>query len=331
MILRASSGILLSLAGAYVVVGEHLAGVSSDATVNAPVLVVRAPIDGELRLRGHPVGSFISAGEAIGSVRDDRVDPGRLLELQRSEAALQSEVTRLEALLAAAHAAREMFGKEAERYRRGRQQQLERRLAEANAALLAAQARARELEAALKRALELGERGVQTAAGIERARSAFEIAEQEWKSARERVSYVGIEMVAAAEGTYLGDSYNDAPFSLQRLRDLDQRSAELAAELAHAHKRLAQTAEQISDERARLAGLSSAELNAPTAGILWDYLASTGEVVRKGQDLLRLVDCAGVMVTAGVSERLYNSLKPGDRARFRLRGTVGFTQQRSPA
>jgi len=42
--------------------------------------------------------------------------------------------------------------------------------------------------------------------------------------------------------------------------------------------------------------------------------------VHKGQDLLRVVDCDTLMITAGVSERLYNALKRGDSAQFRLRG-----------
>ena len=118
MILRVSSGILLSLVGTYVVVGEHLAGVSSTATVNAPIVVIRAPIDGGVTLRGHRIGSFVAASEALGSIRDDRVDPGRMLELQRAEAALQSEITRLQALLAATYAARELFGADSLQARR---------------------------------------------------------------------------------------------------------------------------------------------------------------------------------------------------------------------
>jgi len=40
----------------------------------------------------------------------------------------------------------------------------------------------------------------------------------------------------------------------------------------------------------------------------------------RGQDLIRLLDCSGVVVTATVSESVYNRLHIGQSATFRLRG-----------
>jgi len=42
--------------------------------------------------------------------------------------------------------------------------------------------------------------------------------------------------------------------------------------------------------------------------------------VRVGQELLRVLDCGGAVVTATVSEAVYNKLYVGQGARFRLRG-----------
>jgi hypothetical protein len=49
-------------------------------------------------------------------------------------------------------------------------------------------------------------------------------------------------------------------------------------------------------------------------------LTANGEEVRTGQDLLRVLDCAGAVVTATVSEVVYNKLWIGQQAHFRLRG-----------
>lgn len=46
--LRAAIGSAVLAAGLYLVFGEHLAGVSADATVNARLATIRAPISGEL-------------------------------------------------------------------------------------------------------------------------------------------------------------------------------------------------------------------------------------------------------------------------------------------
>ena len=53
---------------------------------------------------------------------------------------------------------------------------------------------------------------------------------------------------------------------------------------------------------------------------MFELLAAPGEEVRKGQDLARLVDCSKMLVTATVSERVYDTLAIGGRARFRPTG-----------
>ncbi len=45
-----------------------------------------------------------------------------------------------------------------------------------------------------------------------------------------------------------------------------------------------------------------------------------GESVVRGQELVRLLDCTGLVVTATVGEAAYNELRVGQAARFRFRG-----------
>ena len=46
-------------------------------------------------------------------------------------------------------------------------------------------------------------------------------------------------------------------------------------------------------------------------------MTSPGEDVRAGQPLLRVLDCSGAVVTANVTESVYNRLQAGAKARFR--------------
>jgi multidrug efflux pump subunit AcrA (membrane-fusion protein) len=78
---------------------------------------------------------------------------------------------------------------------------------------------------------------------------------------------------------------------------------------------------QLAAERERLAAHSRAILAAPVKGQLWTIQAAPGEFVRKGQEILTVLDCATVIVTASVSERNYNELHLGDPVRFRVSGT----------
>ncbi|MET3889059.1 multidrug resistance efflux pump [Bosea sp. OAE506] len=172
----------------------------------------------------------------------------------------------------------------------------------------------------MRRANELNDRGVQTAANLERSRAASDVAQQELESARQRTNYLVTELAAARTGVFIGDSYNDAPFSSQRVRELDLRLAELDAEQTQHEARIAQLERQIGAERVRVNRLTSASLTTRVSGMAWDFLIDDGEYARRGQDLVRLVDCGTLIVTAGVTEALYDSLSIGFPVQFRLFG-----------
>jgi multidrug resistance efflux pump len=66
--------------------------------------------------------------------------------------------------------------------------------------------------------------------------------------------------------------------------------------------------------------MSVAVMTSPTEGQIWENLTSPGEDIRRGQDLMRMLDCKATVVTAAVSEANFNKLKIGSKATFRLRG-----------
>jgi multidrug resistance efflux pump len=133
-----------------------------------------------------------------------------------------------------------------------------------------------------------------------------------------------IVLESARQGIFLGDGYNDAPFSEQRLVDLRLRIEEARAALSAQDARVAALDARISSERLRVNRLSSSQLASNVRGTLWEALAGNGETVQRGQDLIRLVDCGSSIVTLSVTEGIYNRLRIGDSATFRL-GTDGRT------
>lgn len=78
--------------------------------------------------------------------------------------------------------------------------------------------------------------------------------------------------------------------------------------------------------RLRVNLLTSSALQANVSGLVWDYLAVSGETVQRGQDLLRLVDCDSAIVTLSVTERVYNGIEPGSSASFRMNGSGRLLQ-----
>jgi multidrug resistance efflux pump len=77
--LRTALGLTLLAGGLYVLIGEHLAGTSADATLNARLYVVRAPIEGRVALAVRNIGAKVKQGELIADIADQRFDTARLL------------------------------------------------------------------------------------------------------------------------------------------------------------------------------------------------------------------------------------------------------------
>ena len=92
----------------------------------------------------------------------------------------------------------------------------------------------------------------------------------------------------------------------QTLKQHDQRIVRLNRELAK--------------EKARYESLAAADIIVPAGGSVWEVVTALEEQVRVGQDLVRLLDCGQVVVTAIVNEGVYNRLQVGSSARFQPRG-----------
>jgi multidrug resistance efflux pump len=320
-IVKALVGLGLVLAGLYVIVGEQLAGTSANAVVNAQVTVLRAPLDGEVNFVVRALGARLAPEEPVATIRDPRMDDSRLVDLRRASDVAATELRRLEELVEVLQDAQSGYARQSDAYGEGRIRQLEARIAETNAVLEAAASRLREADATLRRSTDLSRTGVQTVADLNRSRSAFEVAGQEVEAARNRLRFLNIELAAAQQGVFLGDSYSDSPHSQQRARELAARVAELRTDIAERHRRLELLRGQADEERVRAARFTEARVAAPAPAILWELVAGPGEYVRRAQDLARLVDCTTTFVTASVRESLYNRLSVGDSAQFRLLGT----------
>ena len=318
--LRLVLGLTVIVIGLYVIIGEQIAGTSADAVVNAQVLILRAPIDGELKLALRALGAHVDVKEHLADVVDPRPDDTRLVDVQRTALQLATDVVRLNDRAAALQASRTAYQRQADAYASGRIRQIEARISEAASTMEAAQSRLRESDAAFRRASELGRNGFQSQAELNRTRSAYEVVTQDVQAAQDRIRYLSVEVAAAKQGTFLGDSNTDAPYSQQRIQEIGLQLAEAAAETREHEERLAAIHKQIDEERLRLGRFSEATIDAPVRAILWEIMTGSGEYVRRGQDVMRVVDCTSAIVTSSVRETVYNRLKVGDPVQFRLLG-----------
>ena len=294
---------------------QRLLQVSSvEAIVNAPLVTIRAPIDGVVgdAARRLEAGQRISSNGSLLTVTNSRVDTSRLTattdrldRLRAEEGANQIRLVSLEKL-------RVQLRQQVSDFAKSRIALVDARIAQTEARLTAAVASVEKM---------VGHS--QLADSSDRVALSGDpdavIAAEYVRELRSELAGYRIERDALAKGVFVGDSYNDRPQSAQRLDEVETRIAETEAELDIAKKQILWAQVAVSDERKRLAMQEETVLHAPVAGEIWEVLAAPGEHVTAGEPLVNIVDCSSPIVTAVVSEAVYNRLLPGTPAAFRFR------------
>jgi multidrug resistance efflux pump len=291
---------------------------SVEAVVNARIVTLRSPIDGAVTSQSShvPPRSAVKEGDVILRIVNARGERTRLDDLRRQMSRLENERPSFAAKLAAAEAAQQDLARQASQFREGRMLQLEARIAEIQSAIEAAASRREEATAAVERASSLIKSGSVSTVELARLTREQSIARQTEIGARRRLDAANVELSGAKNGTYLGDSYNDRPSSVQREEEMRQRAGDLKADLAHADTEIEWLSHEIASEQLHYANRSEADIRAPVSGRIWEMMTSPGEDVRAGQPLLKLLDCSGTVVTANVTESVYNRLQLGEQADF---------------
>jgi hypothetical protein len=216
-------GLVVILFALWVIIGEQITGVSSNAVVNARLSTLRTPIAGTLDLPMRPFGAVIYEGEELAALNDQLVDVVRRDDLRMERAFAVAEIARL-------------------------------------------------------------------------------------------VSFGADQAVA---GTTDPDVLaNRSPRTDRRIGGSD-----IDVFLSEAQSRLAAIDVRLVEENTRIDRLTNATLTAPTSALLWEVLADDGEIVQRGQDILKLMVCGTALVTLSVPDNVYNRLRVGQPAKFRLDGT----------
>lgn len=293
---------------------------SVEAVVNARLVTLRAPISGQVESAVDLTpGASVAAGGLILKITNPRADRSRLDDLTRQQDALIEEgriaAARLTSLTAEFDAAEAHL----DRFLRSRRLQLDQRHAELEAERISAAATHEELKAQRDRTETLARRNASSRAQFDRAIRQEQVARQAVVAADRRIAALEVERDVLAAGRFFGDGYNDIPRTAERLSELRQRRAAQEAELQARTLRLARIEGEIDRERERFALFSEAEIRSPGRGTVWETLTAPGEQVLQGQDLARLLDCETPLVTAAVSEAVFNRLFVGASAKFRLK------------
>jgi len=323
-IVKSCVALAVALSLGWVPIQRLLATTSAEATVNARVITLRAPIEGDITMANTAadIGTRFENGQEILAIRNPRSDASHLTGLRRERDQLRTTLAALEEKKQLLVSSLDELTAQQERFRIGRVEQLEQRVREVEADIAAAEARHSVAAEALNRAMQLRQTDTVSAAALEKATGDERVARQTIQALTERRKGMLVELDAARRGTYIGDSYNDTPQSAQRKMEVALELADVRARLQGTKDQLETVATEISQEEKRYSALSIAVLRAPVNGRVWEMQTAPGEHVNAGQDLLKLLDCGSAIVTASVSESAYQKLAIGQRATFRPRDSA---------
>jgi multidrug efflux pump subunit AcrA (membrane-fusion protein) len=293
---------------------------SIEAVVNARLISLRSPIDGRVDDFAPTIGTTVAKGRLMLHIANSRAERGRLDDLQRLVEQTEGERPAIVKRLARLREIHEQVSQQARAFQQGRIRELEERVEDLKAQVSATEASESEAASTLARTKTLAASGYQTNVAVERAERDAKVASHTQKALNHRLFASEVELEAARRGEYVGDSYNDRPSSMQHADEISVRIAEAEADLNSRDERLARLRAALVAETARYSEMSNAMLLSPIDGQVWEVLVAPGEEVRKGQDLMRLLDCSGAIVTVTVRESVFNQLRIGDQAQFRFSG-----------
>jgi multidrug resistance efflux pump len=317
---------LLALAAAvallWIPVQRLLYTTSAQATINARLINLRAPIEGKVSVVAPAiaVGSEVKPGEPLLRLTNARASRERLDDLRRKINGLRSETKAQAKRIAQLTKVKAEVKAQRDAFQESRVRQLQSRAEELKAQIGAADAKRADAEKSVKRSKELIAKGGLTAATLLHAERDLKVAEMNVAAAHRRLESNKIELDGARKGLFVGDSYNDLPRSAQRLDEIDQKIVDLNSQLDERKTQLAYLEKELTAEKETFAHDTNAVVSATTHGRIWEVLTANGEEVSKGQDLMRILDCAGAVVTATVSESVYNKLWIGQPVEFKLHG-----------
>lgn len=302
--LRLVIGAILIVGALYVITAEQMAGASSDAVVNAPVIAIRAPVAGNLDLATLALGSAVRKGEPIANIDDPQADRVRMNDLLLDRDLELAEVNRLGALREKLEGKRKVLADQTARYHEARRRELGI-AADAEGSAAAGLFDPGKVDPAADDVPEADTTAETPRAGTPNPASGSR----------------GVQQAAAKADVFLDESANPVWNHDLRLLDTEYQLAELMADLKAANARLSAYSNRLERERLRVNTLAGATLNAPVNGIVWERLASDGINVQRGDPVIRLANCDDVLVTLSVTENVYNTLQPGDPATFRISGS----------
>ncbi len=252
-IIKSLLALVVAVALAWVPLSRLLSVTSAEATINARLINLRAPIDGSVVIVAPAiaVGTRVEPGEALLRVTNTRADRqgidelGRTIDQLRAElAALEQRTEELKKIEAGLRCAR------AKRFRRAEFVSSKRAPGSSSSSSTPPRRNTKMRRSPTNRDKDSSRaEGFQTVSALLHSERDFKVAKTNIEGVHKRQQSNQVELEGARKGLFIGDSYNDRPRSAQHLDEVGQQIADLAGQRRGTHERMSLSSRRSSPPR----------------------------------------------------------------------------------
>jgi multidrug resistance efflux pump len=297
---------------------------SSNATraiLNAPAVLITAPISGTVSAQYAQNGQPIQPGQTIAVVKNTTAARDALTTLLTQRLELQSHLDDLNSRLQADQRMLDYTNGQYQKYQRASVAQLQNSYESIQAQQDANSAKLEELDNKYARAMALERDGAISASAVEEARSEADAARSEADALDQNAQSINSGIAAAQHGVYVSagqDSNGQLPQLSQRRADLQNSIKDEQAQTDALNHQLSSLNDLIHHEQDRVHDLSDYAIKAYAPGTAQEVVAPVGSQVTAGSTLVRATDCRKTDIVAVFPAHMTPHLNIGTELRVRV-------------
>lgn len=284
---------------------------SDRAILNAPIMLVTAPIAGDVASFAAQPGVTLEAKSPIAEIVNNKIDRSTLIMLDGKESDTRENIRAATAKINSDNQYIRRITDELERQTTTLVSRYQDQIKDLQAQVGSANASLEERKLVVTRQTEMVQKNVFAPSMATTASHQSAVASFEKQTALAKLAQKQSQLKSLQAGIFVGDDVQGLAVLLQKKRDLELDVQRLTIERVQSTAALDGQTRLLGAERDRLDRLSRAVVEAPARGEILNVGASLGRHVNAGDTLARVVDCDASFVVAIFSYRQASNLAVG--------------------
>ncbi len=314
-------GLALSLVSTFVVtfVPNIFSHENIDGVVNANIVTMTTPIEGDLNYQVMPIkGTTVFKDQTIAVVDNVRIDRSYYFGIKSQLTSNLQKVIALQARHQELAQLKETIASRAELHKSFYLTKLKKQLEIQKHDIAAVNATMEFYKSESSRLSKISH--VLSTTQVAQSQANYIKAQNELNSLTAAQQLTEILLNSAVQGVFLGEGFNDVPYSNQKIDDIKIIQSEITSLVDELQQHNLAMAQQVDEEQTRLNKNQQYTVISPVNGIVWRVIKQPNAPLVINSEIIQLLDCDSVFLDVVVSERYYSSLIPGTTVSYRLYG-----------